>query len=176
MPEGVNRRWPHTRRLVAARQQLYCHLRSPVGLGARSRWPDSEDSAGDGAGGPGPSGWPSPPAADETPQGLGAVGCPKRGRRSVVVDVPVTTTGGISAPVSASNLDNRGFGFAAELAAEAAFAAGTTIAIAAKPRILEPLQAYPHRTTLTVAQRPEIADHLGAIGDRAGRAPFTHRP
>jgi|HubBroStandDraft_6_1064221.scaffolds.fasta_scaffold220972_2 hypothetical protein len=77
----------------------------------------------------------------------------------------------------ASSLDNRGFGFGAELAAEApAFAAGTAIAIAAKPRILEPLQAYPHRTTLTVAQRPEIADHLGAIGDRAGRAPFTHRP
>lgn len=93
MPEGVNRRWPRTRRLRAARQQRYRHLPEPGGS-------DTESSAWDGTAGSAPGGLPSPAAADETPQGLSAVGCAEGGRRSLVVDVPVSTSRGISIPVS----------------------------------------------------------------------------
>jgi hypothetical protein len=134
MVRGVNRRWPRARRLAS------CPL-TAVSPSTGAPRPDTPEPAvltprtrcRGRATGSAPGGLPSPPAGDDTPQEPGAVGRPERSRRSA----PCPRAGQHVArnPCSsfASNLDDHGFGFGAELAAEApAFTAATTIAKAAK--------------------------------------------
>jgi hypothetical protein len=105
---GVNRRWPHTRQLASCLSTAVLpSTEAPLAWQPGVRWPDSEDSAVDGAGGSAPGGWPSAPAGDRQVMGhrRSPCGCtPDNNRQSVPADAPVSTSRGISAPVSRQTL------------------------------------------------------------------------